>query len=117
MTTLSERINAALEYRKMSQSELARRLGVTRQAVSLWCAAGTKDISATNAMLIAKELEVDPYWLVLGKGEMKPPKRLEEHEIKMVLRPLSRRAFWPTRTRPPEDATPRTVRSTASTLR
>ncbi len=35
-------------------------------------------------MLIAKELEVDPYWLVLGKGEMKPPKRLEEHEIKMV---------------------------------
>ena len=26
-------------------------------------------------------------------------------------------AFWPTRTRPPEDATPRTVRSTASTLR
>ncbi len=68
----------------MSQSELARRLGVTRQAVSLWCAAGTKDISATNAMLIAKELEVDPYWLVLGKGEMKPPKRLEEHEIKMV---------------------------------
>ncbi|WP_289171635.1 helix-turn-helix transcriptional regulator [uncultured Parasutterella sp.] len=84
MTTLSERINAALEYRKMSQSELARRLGVTRQAVSLWCAAGTKDISATNAMLIAKELEVDPYWLVLGKGEMKPPKRLEEHEIKMV---------------------------------
>lgn len=68
----------------MSQSELARRLGVSRQAVSLWCSNPNIDLSATNALQVAQELDVDPFWLVLGKGNMRAPKKLEEQELKMI---------------------------------
>lgn len=74
MTTFSERIKLALEAKGINQSELARRLGVTRAAVSVWCSSSAKDLNASNALLIAQELDVDPYWLVFGKGHMRAHK-------------------------------------------
>ncbi len=84
MTTLSERIKLALAEQHISQAELARRLGVTRQSVSLWCSSPSMELSASNALRLAQELEVDPYWLVFGRGNMRTPRKLELHESEMI---------------------------------
>ncbi len=57
MNTVSERLKYALIVRDVSQSELARRIGVTR-----------------GALKIAEALELDPYWLIFGRGDGPLPK-------------------------------------------
>ena len=86
MNTLSERIKIAMEAKKVSQSELARRLNVTRGAVHLWCSSATKELTASNALRIARELKVNPYWLVFGEGSMEPlqESKLESKQLQII---------------------------------
>lgn len=86
MNTFTERLKTAMAARKISQSELARRLGVTRGAVHLWCNSTTKELSAPNALKIAKVLQINPYWLVFGEGSMEPllEAKLESKALQLV---------------------------------
>lgn len=72
MTTLSERVTAALEAAGMDQSDLARRVGVTSVAVNNWCTGETKSIKGKNLLRAAAALKVNPEWLSDGLGPMKP---------------------------------------------
>ena len=69
MNTLSERLLFALEIRGMNQNTLAKKLGVSRSAISQICTNKTKNISAELATKICKHLKINPFWLVLGEGK------------------------------------------------
>lgn len=71
MTTLQERLKLALETAGINQSTLARRVKLTRGAVSLWFVGSTKGLSGKSLLTAAEAMAVNPLWLATGKGEMK----------------------------------------------
>lgn len=68
MKTVSERLAYALAIRGMTQSELARRAGVTRGTISNVMKGVAKNFTAEVSLKVARALDVDVYWLVLGEG-------------------------------------------------
>lgn len=68
MKTLQDRLREAMAEAEMSQAELARRVKVTRGAISLWLSGATKELSSDNLMAAAEALRVSPVWLGQGKG-------------------------------------------------
>lgn len=56
-----------------NQSELARRLGVSRSAVNQWLS-GQTEPTAANAVLLARLAGVRPEWLILGEEPKLAPK-------------------------------------------
>ncbi|RIQ74991.1 helix-turn-helix domain-containing protein [Bordetella avium] len=72
MSTLQERIREAALAARISQSELARRLGLTRGAVSFWFTGVTKELTGENLLSAAQVLGVNPAWLGTGKGPRLP---------------------------------------------
>lgn len=52
----------------MSQSDLARRCGVTRAAVSLWMSGSTHTLEGANLTRAALALWVNAHWLASGEG-------------------------------------------------
>lgn len=74
MDTLAKRLKFSLEKANMSQAALARRVGVSRGAVSLWLSGTTKEISMDNLIEVASALGVSPVWLAQGyEPESEPP--------------------------------------------
>lgn len=69
--TLSERIKAAREYAKLTQEELAKRVGVSQTAIhKLECG---QSRSSRRTVAIALTCGINPVWLETGNG----PKSLE----------------------------------------
>jgi SOS-response transcriptional repressor LexA len=68
MTTLSERLNRALELTGVSQSELARRIGIKQQSISQICSGKTARSRYTPQ--IAEALEISGKWLATGQGSI-----------------------------------------------
>lgn len=68
MSTLQERLREALADSRISQSELARRVGLSRGAVSFWFNGITKELTSDNLLAAAQALGVNPVWLGSGKG-------------------------------------------------
>ena len=71
MKNLSERLKYALDEAQINQSELARRVGVTRGAVSLWFKGATNSLDGENLLKTAQALGFSASWLATGKGAMK----------------------------------------------
>lgn len=65
---VGNRIRAARGKRRLSQADLARAIGVSREAVSQWEAGRVAQISAKHAAALAQALEVDVGWLQTGIG-------------------------------------------------
>lgn len=61
---LSDRLTKVLKTRKMSKSELARRVGVTPQAVNNWFSRG--ELGRESAQQIADVLKISIDWLLNG---------------------------------------------------
>lgn len=72
MKPLADRLRAALEDSGFNQSELARRVGVSRGAVSLWLNGSTTSLTGDNLLKVASVLGVSANWLASGRGKMKP---------------------------------------------
>lgn len=66
--TLADRLKFALARKGISQSELARRIGIKPQAIQYLCS-GRGHKSGYIAE-IARELEIRPHWLATGQGPM-----------------------------------------------
>lgn len=67
--TFGTRLRKALERRKLTQTELAKRIGRTVHTVHRWCK-GYSVPSATEAVEIGKILGVSVEYLVTGKDEV-----------------------------------------------
>jgi transcriptional regulator with XRE-family HTH domain len=72
-----ERIRAAMARKSLTNSDVARVSGISRQLVSEY-AGGQKVAGADNLFSIADALEVYPRWLIRGEGEMAPSPQPQE---------------------------------------
>lgn len=70
MSTYGSRLQAALERKKASKTDLAKAMGRTPQAVGQVINGTTKALTAENNSLAAIYLGVNPDWLATGEGEM-----------------------------------------------
>jgi transcriptional regulator with XRE-family HTH domain len=68
--TPAQRIRLARRHGGMSQSELARAVGVQRSAVSHWEAANAKSPNASHLREIAVATTISYEWLATGRGAM-----------------------------------------------
>lgn len=69
MKTLAQRLKYSREKAKLSQSELARRVGIKPQAIQF--IESGKVYKPRNILEIAQVVGVDAVWLSTGKGEMR----------------------------------------------
>ena len=68
--TLGDRLGRVLKERGMSQSELARQVGVRPQAIQYIC--NKKAKRSAYVTEIAWILDVSAIWLAIGKGAQRP---------------------------------------------
>ena len=64
---IADRLQAAMKEKDLTQIDLARKIGVTQSAVSLWLK-GTKP-NRKRITQIAIHLSLDEHWLLTGEGE------------------------------------------------
>lgn len=70
---MKDRIKAVRNELKLTQTEFAERIGISRSALTK-LEAGISDPAERTIMLIAREFRVDEDWLRNGVGEMFMPK-------------------------------------------
>lgn len=70
MKHLSDRAKAARKHAGYNQSEAARRIGVSREAISQWESGKTKSINSERLHKAARTYGVSAEWLASGKGSM-----------------------------------------------
>lgn len=70
VVTFAERVKKARERAKLSQAELARRLGLKQQAIQYLEDRKNNARGSKHTAGIARECGVDPNWLSSGQGQM-----------------------------------------------
>jgi SOS-response transcriptional repressor LexA len=88
LDTLSKRLTYALKKTAITQTELARRVNVKKQAIQYLCSSNTN--KSKFAYDIAHSLNIDVDWLITGKGELslidsKENKFLSEQKVSPIL--------------------------------
>lgn len=68
--TLGERLRVARRHRGITQVELAKKMKVTQGAVSQCEQGSTKEFMPSNLLRAADALDINPIWLITGKGDM-----------------------------------------------
>jgi len=74
MTTMSERISAKRRALGISQTELAKRIGCSRQTVNMWENGRIRDMTGQHLRGLAAEFGVDPAWILTGKSDQERSK-------------------------------------------
>lgn len=92
---LSGRLAYALAALKISQSELARRIGVKPQAIQYLCSHNVKNSSFTYD--IADALEIEYTWLAAGEGQMLASDEPEITEFHTPILPWGDAIAWKTK--------------------
>lgn len=67
MSKLSERLLECRNKKRVTQTEAAKRIGVSREALSQWESGGIPEIKAANLIAAAKYYGVPPEWLQTGR--------------------------------------------------
>jgi transcriptional regulator with XRE-family HTH domain len=73
----------------LSQKEIAEAAGVTNAAISKWESNGGEAISAIAALRVSTQLNVNPYWLILGVGQ--PTDKIEVPDISKTAQEIARK--------------------------
>ena len=68
-TTLGARVRMLREYRKMTQTELGKKVGVSQSALAQVESGMTQTIKGNTLLRLAAALEANPRWIMSGKGE------------------------------------------------
>lgn len=85
METLASRIREARERAGLSMSDLAKRVGVSKQAVWGWETGSTKGPRPEHLLALRDILSVSIDWLVFGNGHPAPEKRsLSDHQQAVI---------------------------------
>ncbi len=85
--SIGDRIKLARESAGLDMVQLAKLVGVTKQAVWGWESGATKGPRPEHLLALRDVLNVSLDWLVLGIGEMTPSAtrpNLTEHHIKLI---------------------------------
>jgi len=93
--TLSSRLVYALNYLRISQSEVARRVGIKPQVIQYLCTNHAK--KSKFAYEIALALEINPTWLIAGKGSAdfkNTNNTVDSSSLKVPLLDLNTIASW-----------------------
>jgi len=69
MSSIGSRLKLSRLDQGLNQQGVATVAGVTNAAVSKWESNGGDSMSALVAIRLAERLNVNPFWLILGKGE------------------------------------------------
>ena len=88
MKSLAQRFNEALLAANLSKKELADAVGISPSAVTQIANGETKELKASVAFKIARKLNVDPWWLVLGEGDMQLPEGTQLEEAQSLLKQM-----------------------------
>jgi len=68
--TLGDRLKKARKFRKMSQVTLGKMMGISQSAVGQCERGETKELTPSNLLRAAAALDINPIWLIDGKGSM-----------------------------------------------
>jgi len=66
METVGDRIAYLIKKKGMKQTVLAKKIGVSSQAVNQWISGSVKKISGENIVKLAKALQTTPEWILSG---------------------------------------------------
>lgn len=69
MDDKAKRIKEAIEKSEVDVLDVAKKCGVSRQAVYKWMRGETKQISGENLVVLAAITGYEPMWLMTGEGE------------------------------------------------
>jgi transcriptional regulator with XRE-family HTH domain len=69
MNTMADRIARKRRELGINQSELARRVGCSRQTVSQWENGHIHDLTGQHLRALARELGVEAAWILNGKAD------------------------------------------------
>lgn len=72
MSTFAERLNRARDEAGVNWSELARAVGVRKQAAQAWKDGSAKAATPANLIALARFLRVRIEWLGIGEEPMRP---------------------------------------------
>jgi len=67
---LKQRIKTARKAARLTQEQLAKRVGVSRPAVVQWESGHTKALDGANLVRAAIATDVEPLWLATEEGPM-----------------------------------------------
>ena len=85
MNTLASRLLTAMRERNISAPQLARKVGVTKQAVYKWLRGGVLSLDTDVLQRVCEELGVRPEWLVSGKLPKHPSPGLKDEETRLIM--------------------------------
>jgi transcriptional regulator with XRE-family HTH domain len=71
--TFSQRLAEAMQVSGVTQTALAKALGITRQSVLLLLSRDSKSMKPENLFAAADFLGVEAQWLAVGEGPKHPP--------------------------------------------
>ena len=87
MAEFGARIRSVLEQKGLSQSQLARLVGVKQQTISYICAPDSPATTSRYTSKIAQALGVNPTWLEYGQGDQHDPMvRIELEGVELQVR-------------------------------
>jgi transcriptional regulator with XRE-family HTH domain len=89
MNSIGTRLKNSRLGHGLNQKVVADVAGVTNAAVSKWETNGGEAMSAIVAMRLAEHLNVNPFWLVLGKGH--PTDEVRTPDVSVEARRLAQR--------------------------
>lgn len=81
---MAQRIRTARKAAGLSQSEVARKLGVQPSAVNHMESGRTKSLKADTILRLAQTIGVSAYWLETGEGSPSPDNRLTPDETEVL---------------------------------
>ncbi|MGJ8524304.1 HTH-type transcriptional regulator PrtR [Halomonadaceae bacterium LMG 33818] len=83
--SIGQRLKLALAIEKLTQTDLAKRLGVSAQTVQQWVSGKTQP-RQKRIEALAQILHVKPEWLLLGEGtvEDKPSDEIQLHQHELI---------------------------------
>lgn len=81
MDGMGNRIRILRESKRLTQSALAKQVGVTRAAIAQWEASDHVDIKLQPWLKLLEVLSADPHWIVFGPSKLKPgtPRQNADH--------------------------------------
>ena len=88
MGSIGYRLKTSRLNQGLNQKGVADVAGVTNAAVSKWETNGGEAMSALVAMRLAEHLNVNPFWLILGKGD--PTDKVKVPDISAEAQELAR---------------------------